>query len=119
MAWGYMRAQGGVGGDGLFREALVGGYESTPSFAFLSQKKIIPVNIYNNQTDSSASEYFAWNVSLSGSWIMTVTAKKKCKVRLVSGAGGGVFSLDETKTYEVGETIFSARDRNQWNAMVL
>lgn len=119
MAWGYMRAQGGVGGDGLFREALVGGYESTPSFAFLSQKKIIPVNIYNNQTDSSASEYFSWNVSLSGKWRMTVTAKKKCKVRLMTSASDGVFALDETKTYEAGEAIFSAYYPDLWNAMVL
>lgn len=117
MAWGYMRAQGG--GDGLFREALVGGYENIPAFAFLSQKKIIPINIYNNQTDSSASEYFSWNVSLSGTWKMTVKAKKKCKVRLVSGADSGVFNSDETKTYEAGETIFSAYYRDQWNAMVL
>lgn len=116
MAWGYMRA---LGSDGLFREALVGSYESVPNFAFLSRKEIIPINTYNNQTDSSASEYFSWDVSLSGTWKMTVTAKKKCKVRLVSGPSGGVFSLDETKTYEVGETIFSASRRDQWNAMVL
>lgn len=108
-----------VGSNGLFREALVGGYESVPTFAFLSLKKIIPINIYNNQTDSSASEYFSWNVSRSGTWKMTVTAKKKCKVRLVSGAGGGVFNSDETKTYEAGETIFLASRRDQWNAMVL
>lgn len=108
-----------VGGDGLFREALVGGYESVPAFAFLSQKKIIPVNIYNNQTDSSASEYFSWNVSSSGKWRMTVTAKKKCKVRLMAEASGGVFKSDKTKTYEVGETIFSASYRDLWNAMVL
>ena len=108
-----------VGGNKLFREALVGGYETIPAFAFLSQKKIIPINIYNNQTDSSASEYFAWSVSLSGTWRMTVTAKKKCKVRLMTSASGGVFNSDETKTYEVGETIFSASNRNQWNAMVL
>ena len=119
MAWGYMRAQGGVGGDGLFREALVGGYESVPAFAFLSQKKIIPVNIYNNQTDSSSSEYFAWNVWKSSSWNMTVTAKKKCKVRLMTSARNGVFNSDETKTYDAGETIFSASNRNQWIAMAL
>lgn len=107
------------GSDGLFREALVGGYESVPAFAFLSRKKIIPINIYNNQTNSSASEYFSWNVSLSGTWKMTVTAKKKCKVRLVSGASGGVFKSDETKTYEAGETIFLASRRDLWNAMVL
>ena len=108
-----------VGGDGLFREALVGGYETVPAFAFLSQKKIIPVNIYNNQTDSSASEYFSWNVSRSGVWIMTVKAKKRCKVRLLSGAGGGVFTSDTTKTYEAGEAIFSTGNRDLWNAMVL
>lgn len=108
-----------VGGNELFREALVGGYETVPSFAFLSQKKIIPIGTYNNEKDSSASEYFAWNVSLSGSWGMTVTAKKKCKVRLMTSASGGVFNSDETKTYEAGETIFSASYRDQWNAMVL
>lgn len=116
MAWGYMRAQGG---GNEYKEALVGGYESVPAFTFLSQEKIIPINIYNNQTDSSASEYFNWNVSLSGSWIMTVRAKKNCKVRLRIGASGGVFKSDKTKTYEVGETIFSASYSSLWNAIVL
>ena len=107
------------GGNELFREALVGGYTTTPNFAFLSPKKIIPIDIYNNKTDSSASEYFAWSVSLSGTWKMTVTAKKKCKVRLMTDASGGVINSDKTKTYEAGETIFSASWSELWNAMVL